>query len=130
MAKKDKKSKTVEQKARVASKQNKKAAQKEKKVKSKGSNEDSDADDVDLESILEEYVKQVRAISSKTLLGRMGSAMQYSKRRVFILTVRGKGAYVVNSDPPAASAISQSHRNSLRAAFPTLFLDFDWITVQ
>ncbi len=58
MAKKDKKSKTAEQKARVAAKQTKKAAQKEKRVKSKGAN-DSDADDVDLESVLEEYSKQV-----------------------------------------------------------------------
>ena len=57
MVKKDKKSKTAEQKARVAAKQNKKAAQKEKKGKSKG-NDDSDADDVDLESVLEEYAKQ------------------------------------------------------------------------
>ena len=61
MAKKDKKSKTAEQKARVAAKQNKKAAQKEKKVKSKGA-EDDDADDVDLESVLEEYAKQVRLL--------------------------------------------------------------------
>jgi len=58
MAKKDKKSKTAEQKARVAAKQTKIAAQKEKRVKSKGAN-DSDADDVDLESVLEEYSKQV-----------------------------------------------------------------------
>lgn len=58
MAKKDKKSKTAEQKARVAAKQTKKAAQKEKRVKSKGAN-DSDADDVDLEAALEEYSKQV-----------------------------------------------------------------------
>ncbi|MCJ1430799.1 hypothetical protein MMC27_000149 [Xylographa pallens] len=57
MVKKDKKSKSAEQKARVAAKQNKKAAQKEKKGKSKG-NDDSDADDVDLESVLEEYAKQ------------------------------------------------------------------------
>ncbi|MCJ1406034.1 hypothetical protein MMC19_000099 [Ptychographa xylographoides] len=57
MAKKDKKSKTVEQKARVAAKQSKKATQKEKKVRSKGG-EDSDADVVDLESVLEEYAKQ------------------------------------------------------------------------
>ncbi|KAL9120304.1 MAG: hypothetical protein Q9187_003141 [Circinaria calcarea] len=58
MAKKDKKSKTAEQKARVAAKQTKKATQKERKVKSKGGKEDSDADDVDLESVLEEYAKQ------------------------------------------------------------------------
>ena len=58
MAKKDKKSKTAEQKARVAAKQSKKATQKEKKHKSKG-NDDSDADDVDVESVLEEYAKRV-----------------------------------------------------------------------
>jgi len=58
MVKKDKKSKTAEQKARVAAKQNKKAAQKEKKTKSKGA-DDSDAEDVDLESVLEEYAKKV-----------------------------------------------------------------------
>lgn len=57
MVKKDKKSKTAEQKARVVAKQSKKAAQKEKKGKSKG-NDDSDADDVDVESVLEEYAKQ------------------------------------------------------------------------
>ncbi|MCJ1295460.1 hypothetical protein MMC34_007023 [Xylographa carneopallida] len=57
MVKKDKKSKTAEQKARVAAKQNKKAAQKAKKGKTKGK-DDSDADDVDLESVLEEYAKQ------------------------------------------------------------------------
>ena len=59
MAKKDKKSKAAEQKARVAAKQTKKAAQKEKKVKSKGAN-DSDAEDIDLVSVLEEYSKQVQ----------------------------------------------------------------------
>lgn len=58
MAKKDKKSKTAEQKARVAAKQSKKSAQKEKKSKSRA-NEDSDMDDVDLESVLEEYARQV-----------------------------------------------------------------------
>ena len=58
MGKKDKKSKTPEQKARVAAKQRQKATQKEKKAKSKGG-DDSDAEDVDLESVLEEYAKQV-----------------------------------------------------------------------
>ncbi|KAF6240097.1 hypothetical protein HO173_001707 [Letharia columbiana] len=57
MAKKDKKSKDAEKKARVAAKQSKKTAQKEKKVKPKGA-DDSDAEDVDLESLLEEYAKQ------------------------------------------------------------------------
>ncbi len=60
MAKKDKKSKTVEQKARVAAKQTKKAAQKEKKSKVKGREGDnSDAEDVDLDTVLAEYAKQV-----------------------------------------------------------------------
>ena len=58
MPKKDKKSKTAEQKARVAAKQTKKATQKEKKSKSKA-NDDSDIDNVDLESVLEEYARQV-----------------------------------------------------------------------
>lgn len=58
MGKKDKKSKTAEQKARVAAKQNKRATQKEKKVKSKGA-DDSDADDIDLDEVLEEYKRQV-----------------------------------------------------------------------
>jgi hypothetical protein len=59
MVKKDKKSKMVEQKARVAAKQSKKTAQKEKRTKSKGNNDDSDMEDVDIESVLEEYAKQV-----------------------------------------------------------------------
>lgn len=59
MAKKDKKSKTAEQKARVAAKQSKKAAHKDKKVRAKGGG-DSDGEDVDLESVLEDYAKQVR----------------------------------------------------------------------
>ncbi|MCJ1309016.1 hypothetical protein MMC25_002671 [Agyrium rufum] len=87
MAKKDKKSKTAEQKARVAAKQSKKASQKEKKVKAKG-NDDSDAEDVDLESVLEEYAKQQAAFlkvtevpceppsprSSSTILGSPSSS--------------------------------------------------------
>ena len=58
MAKKDKKSKDAEKKARAAAKQSKKSAQKEKKGKTKGA-DDSEAEDVDLESVLEEYAKQV-----------------------------------------------------------------------
>ena len=58
MAKKDKKTKDTDKKARVAAKQSKKKAQKEKKVKSKGA-DDSDAEEIDLESVLEEYAKQV-----------------------------------------------------------------------
>lgn len=60
MGKKDKKSKTAEQKARVAAKQEKKATQKEKKGKSKGGvAADSDADDLDLEAVRQEYEQQV-----------------------------------------------------------------------
>ena len=62
MGKKDKKSKTAEQKARVVAKQSKKAAQKEKKVKSQKT-DDSDAEDVDLESVLEEYAKMVGQVA-------------------------------------------------------------------
>lgn len=58
MGKKDKKSKTAEQKARLAARQSKKVAQKEKKGRFKG-DEDSDADDIDLESVLEDYAKRV-----------------------------------------------------------------------
>ena len=58
MGKKEKKSKSAEQKARVVAKQTKKAAQKEKKINSKLSNE-SDGEDIDLESVLEEFSRQV-----------------------------------------------------------------------
>ena len=59
MAKKDTKAKAAEKKARTAAKQTKKAAKTEKKVKTKGAADDSDAEDVDLEAVLEEYAKQV-----------------------------------------------------------------------
>ena len=55
MGKKEKKSKTAEQKARIAAKENKKATQKVKKAKSK----DDDNDDVDLQAVLDEYSRQV-----------------------------------------------------------------------
>ena len=58
MGKKEKKSKTAEQKARVAARQSKRAAQKDKKVKAKGG-DDSDKEDIDLETVLEDYAKQV-----------------------------------------------------------------------
>ena len=64
MVKKDRKSKDAEKKARVAAKQSKKTAQKEKKVKSKAT-DDSDAEDVNLESVLEEYAKQVGRLPSQ-----------------------------------------------------------------
>lgn len=61
MGKKDKKSKTAEQKARNAAKQEKKAVQKEKKAKFQVST-DSDPEDVDLDAIRAEYERKVRAI--------------------------------------------------------------------
>ena len=76
MGKKDKKSKTAEQKARAAAKQSKKAAQKEKKVNSKNA-DDSDAEDVDLESVLEEYAKKVCRSSRFCLLSRWTQATHF-----------------------------------------------------
>lgn len=59
MAKKDKKSKIAEQKARVAAKQSKKTAQKEKRAKAKGfRDDDSDAEDVDLDAVLAAYAEE------------------------------------------------------------------------
>ncbi|KAL8640473.1 MAG: hypothetical protein Q9228_002614 [Teloschistes exilis] len=75
MGKKDKKSKTAEQKARGAAKQEKKAAQKEKKGRSKGGGAaDSDADDLDLEAVRQEYEQQARA--SATLIGSPSNARE------------------------------------------------------
>lgn len=59
MAKKDKKAKEAEKKARNAQKQDKKASKKEKKQKVRGkTDEDSDAEDVDIDAILEEYARK------------------------------------------------------------------------
>ena len=56
---KDKKAKAAEKKRRVAEKQSKKAAHKEKKGKSKGRTEDdSDAEDVDLDAVLAEFAQK------------------------------------------------------------------------
>lgn len=57
MAKKDKK-KTAEQKARVAAKQAKKTVKKEKKHKAKGRDDDSDAEEVDLDAVLAAYAEE------------------------------------------------------------------------
>lgn len=57
MVKKDKKVKEAEKKKRVAQKQEKKSVQKEKKAKGK-KNDDSDAEEVDLDAVLAEYAKQ------------------------------------------------------------------------
>ena len=90
MGKKDKKSKTAEQKARVAAKQNKKASQKEKKAKSKNA-DDSDAEDVDLESVLEEYARNV---------GQAEFVFCFGGRKLLTFP---------------ASTIPQGHRDSMRA---------------
>lgn len=58
MVKKDKKSKDVEKKARKAKSQEKKGVKAEKKIKLKGKDEDSDAEDVDLDAVLAEYARQ------------------------------------------------------------------------
>ena len=73
---KDKKSKAAEKKARVAAKQNKKAVQKGKKVKSKVT-DDSDAEDVDLESVLAEYARKV---GNPLELQVLSFTIHYSKR--------------------------------------------------
>ena len=59
MGKKDKKSKTAEQKARVAAKQSKKAAKGDKKAKNRAvREEDSDAEDIDLDAVLAAYAEE------------------------------------------------------------------------
>lgn len=56
---KDKKAKKAEQKARTAAKQAKKATQKEKKSKTKNSGQDdSDAEDIDLDAVLAAYAEE------------------------------------------------------------------------
>ena len=73
MAKKDKKSKTAEQKARVIAKQTKKVSKGEKKIKSKaaGRDDDSDAEDnVDLDAVLAAYAeeqKQFLRVTEQTI---------------------------------------------------------------
>ena len=95
MAKKGKKNKDAEKKARVTAKQNKKTAQKEMKAKSKGA-DDSDAEDIDLESVLEEYAKQVGNGPSKVVFNF------------------GKPLTIL------ASPIPKSHGDSLRASISSL----------
>lgn len=59
MGKKDKK-KSADRKARVAEKTTRKQASKEKKASRKGTNgEDVDPDDVDIDTVLAEYARQV-----------------------------------------------------------------------
>ncbi len=105
MGKKDKKSKTAEQKARVAAKQSKKAAQKETKVKSKNA-DDSDAEDVDLESVLEEYAKKV---------GQAGFVFYLGGRKLLTFP---------------ASTIPQGHRGSMRASTTTCISNIHRLAFQ
>ena len=98
---KDKKSKAAEKKARVAAKQTKKAAHKEKKTKSRGT-EDSDVEDVDLESVLAEYAKKVR-----------NSSQQRCLRLMFL-----------------ARAIPESHGSGLRTTVSALFSNPHWISIK
>ena len=110
MVKKDKKTKDAEKKARVAAKQSKKNAQKEKKVKSKGA-DDSDAEEVDLESVLEEYAKQVGYFSFSF--------------KAFKAFWNGFKSLIV-----AASPIRQSHRDSLPTSISSIVGHPHWFTIQ
>jgi len=101
MGKKDKKSKTAEHKARLAAKQSKKASQKEKKGKAREV-DDSDADDVDLESVLEQYAEQV------DLARRDGSQPLI----------------------PIASTVLESHRGTMRATISSLISNLDCVTFE
>jgi N-acetylneuraminic acid mutarotase len=60
MGKKDNRSKSAEQKARAQAKQSKKAAKGEKKVRAKGGarEDDSDADDIDIDAVLASYAQE------------------------------------------------------------------------
>ena len=94
MGKKDKESKTAEQKARVAAKQSKKASQKEKRAKSKQA-DDSDAEDINLESVLEEYARNV---------GQADFLFCFGGRKLLTFP---------------ASTIPKGHRDSMRASTTT-----------
>ncbi len=111
MGKKDKKSKTAEQKARVAAKQTKKVAQKDKKMKTKVS-EDSDADDVDLESVLEEYARKVSCHSCYNYNRIFGAAKDKLVEQTEVLTV-GSTLDLKLTLGSTASPISQSYRDDL-----------------
>ena len=62
MGKKDKK-KSADRKLRIADKTSKKIASKEKKASRKG-NEEADPDDVDIDTVLAEYARQVSTTRS------------------------------------------------------------------
>ena len=105
MGKKEKRSKTAEQKARVAAKQSKKASQKEKKAKSKHA-DDSDAEDVNLESVLEEYARNV---------GQADFVFCFGERKLLTFP---------------ASTIPQGHRDSMRASTTTCISNTYRLTFQ
>lgn len=65
MGKKDKK-KSADRKERIAEKTSKKLASKEKKAGRKG-NEEADPDDVDIDTILAEYARQVSTTTQSSL---------------------------------------------------------------
>ena len=65
MGKKDKK-KSADRKERIAEKTSKKLASKEKKASRKG-NEEADPDDVDIDTILAEYARQVSTTTQSSL---------------------------------------------------------------
>ena len=83
MAKKDSKSKAAEKKARTLAKQSKKADKQEKKDKRKGKDQDdSDSDDQDLDTILEEYAKQVSYVNKQSCsFGQAGCTLSSSTIR-------------------------------------------------
>ena len=105
MTKKDKKSKDAEKKARVAAKQSKKTAQKEKRVKTKRP-DDSDAEHVDLDSVQQDYAKQLGSILAEASWSNFKQ-----------LTI-------------SASPIPQSHGDSLRTSILSLVGDPYWFTFQ
>ena len=89
MAKKDTKTKAAEKKARTLVKQSKKADKKEKKDKRKGKDlEDSDSDDQDLDTILEEYAKQVSCSEDSSYL-QVGFCVLHQNLRLVYQCSRG-----------------------------------------
>ena len=101
MGRKDKK--TAEQKARVAAKKSKKAAQKEKKAKGKVG-DDSDAEDVDLDTLLDEYSKNVRSAGSRftirTYFAHPISKRNFLKSRKLSASLHLPGFQVLSSGHP------------------------------
>src|SRR5438876_12105364 len=108
---KDKKAKQAEKKARVAEKTHKKAAQKEKKGKTKGRrpDDDSDAEDIDLDAVLEEYARQVSLVSCSQSAGL------------------ARGCFV--NDRLAASPVPQVYCSRFRPAASAFVCYLGWVAV-